>query len=65
MPEGTALRVAGWPIARQHPRGEDGTVFVTIKDESGTCSSSWPRVFARYLRSLRSLVLLVRGAVSR
>ena len=35
MPEGTALRVAGWPIARQHPRGEDGTVFVTIKDESG------------------------------
>ena len=58
LPEGTALRVAGWPIARQHPRGEDGTVFVTIEDESGEVQLIlWPRVFARYRRALRSRVL--------
>ena len=27
--------VAGWPVARQHPRGRDGTVFLTIEDETG------------------------------
>ena len=27
--------VAGWPAARQHPRGRNGTVFVTIEDETG------------------------------
>ncbi len=65
-PEGRVLRVAGWPIARQHPRGEDGTAFVTIEDESGEVQLIlWPRVFARYRRELRSQVLLVRGTVSR
>ena len=33
--EGEEVLVAGWPIARQHPRGQDGTVFVTIEDETG------------------------------
>ena len=32
-------------IAWQHPRGEDGTVFVTIEDETGpeddACFSEW------------------------
>ena len=65
-PEGKVLRVAGWPIARQHPRGEDGTAFVTIEDESGEVQLIlWPRVFARYRKELRSQVLLVRGRVSR
>ena len=27
--------MAGWPVARQHPKGQDGTVFVTIEDETG------------------------------
>ena len=27
--------VAGWPIARQHPKGRDGTIFVTLEDETG------------------------------
>ena len=58
--------MAGWPIARQHPRGEDGAAFVTIEDESGEVQLIlWPRVFARYRRELRSQVLLVRGTVSR
>ena len=40
LPEGHELMVAGWPVARQHPRGMEGTVFVTIEDETGMCSSS-------------------------
>ena len=27
--------MAGLPIARQHPKGRDGTVFVTVEDETG------------------------------
>ena len=65
-PDGTGLRVAGWPIARQHPRGEAGTVFVTIEDESGDVQCVlWPRVFARSRQALRGLVLLVTGTVTR
>ena len=33
--DGEKVLVAGWPVARQHPRGQDGTVFVTIEDETG------------------------------
>ena len=33
LDDGAAVTVAGWPVARQHPRGRDGTVFVTIEDE--------------------------------
>ena len=35
LPEGQEVLVAGWPVARQHPRGMEGTVFVTIEDETG------------------------------
>ena len=60
------ILVAGWPIARQHPRGEDSTVFVTIEDETGDAQLIlWHRVFHRSRRQLGSHVLLVRGAVSR
>ena len=65
-PDGTGLRVAGWPIARQHPRGQAGTVFVTIEDESGDVQCVlWPRVFARYRWALRGPLLLVTGTVTR
>ena len=33
MQEGDTVLVAGWPVARQHPRGKSGTVFVTVEDE--------------------------------
>ena len=66
LADGAALRVAGWPIARQHPRGKEGTVFVTIEDETGEVQVIlWPRVYARHHRDLRSQVLLIRGKVSR
>ena len=33
--EGEEVLMAGWAIARQHPKGRDGTVFVTIEEETG------------------------------
>ena len=59
--EGHKVLVAGWPVARQHPRGMDGTVFVTIEDETGDVQLIvWPRVFTRYKRELGDHVLLAR-----
>ena len=58
--------VAGWPIARQHPRGIGGTVFVTIEDETGDVQLIiWPDVFAQYKKQLRSQVILAQGVISR
>ena len=66
LPEGQRVLVAGWPVARQHPRGMEGTVFVTIEDETGDVQLIvWPRVFAQYKRKLGNHVLLARGVVSR
>ena len=66
LPDGQAVRVAGWPVARQHPRGRHGTVFVTIEDEEGDAQIIlWGQVFARYRRVLGSRLLLVSGTVSR
>ncbi len=64
--EGTEVQVAGWPVARQHPKGQEGTVFVTIEDEAGdTQLIIWPPVFERCKRLLRGQVILARGTVSR
>ena len=40
LDDGDGVAVAGWPVARQHPRGQDGTVFVTIEDETGRRSAT-------------------------
>ena len=64
--EGEEVLVAGWPIARQHPKGQDGTVFVTIEDETGDAQVIlWPQVFQQSRKQLGSHVLLVKGTVSR
>ena len=34
------LAIWHWPIAQQHPCGEDGTVFVTIKGRDGRRAAS-------------------------
>ena len=60
------ITVAGWPVARQHPRGRDGTVFVTIEDETGDVQVIvWRDLFARRRRELGSQVVEVTGRVSR
>ena len=59
------VKVAGWPVARQHPQGRNGTVFVTIEDETGdTQVIVGADVFARRHRELRSQVIAVTGRVS-
>ena len=64
--EGEEVLVAGWPVARQHPRGQDSTVFVTIEDEVGDLQLViWPQVFTKRRRELGSQVILARGVVSR
>ncbi len=64
--DGAPVAVAGWPVARQHPKGRDGTVFVTIEDETGDAQAIlWSRVFARYERELNRQVVMIAGRVSR
>ena len=66
LSEGAEALVAGWPIAGQHPKGREGTVFVTIEDEEGDVQLIlWPQVFQRHRRDLQSNIVLARGAVSR
>ena len=61
-----SVTVAGWPVARQHPRGRDGTVFVTIEDETGDVQVIvWQDLFSRRRRELGSQVVEVTGRVSR
>ena len=60
------VKLVGWPVARQHPRGRDGTVFVTIEDESGDVQVIvWRDLFGRRGRELSSEVVEVAGWVSR
>ena len=66
LEDGDLVTVAGWPVARQHPRGRDGTVFVTIEDETGDVQVIiWRDLFARRRREIRSQVVEVTGRVSR
>ena len=60
------VTVAGWPVARQHPRGRNSTVFVTIEDETGDVQAIvWRDLVAKRRRELRSQVIQVTGRVSR
>ena len=64
--DGEKVLVAGWPVARQHPRDQDGAVLVTIEEETGDVQLIlWPRAFARCRRVLGNQVILVTGRVSR
>ena len=65
-PDDASVQVAGWPVARQHPRGKSGTVFVTLEDETGDVQLIvWPHVFARYRREIGGSLILAHGTVSR
>ena len=64
--DGERIKVAGWPVARQHPKGKEGTVFVTIEDETSDVQIIvWHDLFARRGRELGSQVVEVTGRVSR
>ena len=60
------VTVAGWPVARQHPKGREGPVFVTIEDEAGDVQLIlWRDLFAGRRREIGSQVVEVAGRVSR
>ena len=60
------IRVAGWPIARQHPQGADGIVFVTIEDETGDVQAIIrPEVLARCRRALSNPLIIISGRIDR
>ena len=64
LEEGAEALVAGWPIALQHPKRQEGTVFVTIGDEEGDVQLIlWPQSFQLHHRRLQSNIVLARGAV--
>ena len=64
--DGAPVLVAGWPVARQHPKGREGAVFVTLEDETGDAQAIlWPKVFERYGRELSGQVVMIGGRVSR
>ena len=66
LDDGAPVLVAGWPVARQHPKGRNGTIFVTIEDETGDAQVIlWPDVHKRFRRELRSQVVLIAGEISR
>ena len=52
----------GWPVTGQIPRGRDGTVLVTIEDETGDLRGIiWTGLFAKHLRDLGSQVVEFAG----
>ncbi len=66
LDDGAPVLVAGWPVARQHPKGRDGTIFVTIEDETGDAQAIlWPHIYEQYRRELGSQVVLIKGEISR
>ncbi len=66
LDDGAPVLVAGWPVARQHPKGRDGTIFVTIEDETGDAQVIlWPHIYKQYKRELGSQVVLIAGEISR
>ena len=66
LDDGAPVLVAGWPVARQHPKGRDGTIFVTIEDETGDAQAIlWADVYSRYRRELGSQVVMLAGEISR
>ena len=65
-PEGKSIRVAGWPITRQHPKGRGGMVFITIEDETGDAQIFVrPEVYERCRRALNAHVIIVGGEIQR
>jgi len=66
LPEGHKVAVGGCAIARQHPRGRNGTVFITIEDESSDVQLIlWPHIFNLFKHELREPLFVAHGEISR
>ena len=66
MREGELVSVCGMGIARQHPRGDKGTIFVTVEDESSDIQLIlWSDIHKKYIRVLEDPIILATGKISR
>jgi len=65
--KGTRVSVAGLVMGRQRPATASGVVFISMEDETGTCSLIvYQNVFAQYDHVARnSQLLLVHGHIER
>jgi error-prone DNA polymerase len=64
LADGTAVRVAGLVVRRQHPLAK--AYFITLEDETGHAPLVvWPGDYVRLRHLLREPVLLIAGTVSR
>jgi error-prone DNA polymerase len=65
MPDKALVRVAGLVLVRQRPSTANGTIFVTLEDETGTANLIvWARVAKRFRRALLgAAALLVYGRI--
>lgn len=64
--DGEEVLVAEWPIARQHPRGRNGTVFRHHRGRARGCPTHPLAAGLRPMpRELRSQVIQARGVISR
>lgn len=63
--EGKRIRVAGWPVARQHPKGRGGAVLIPIENKAGDVHLFiWVEVYKRRRKALNGQVALVRRAAA-
>ncbi|WP_018231836.1 error-prone DNA polymerase [Thioalkalivibrio thiocyanodenitrificans] len=62
-PHGRHVRYIGLVITRQHPASANGTVFLTLEDETGTVNAIvWPGLVDRYRREvIMGRLLEIRG----
>ena len=64
--DGDSVVIAGWAIARQHPRGHSGIVFITIEYETSDVPLIlWPQVFNEFNSVISNPLMLVKGKISR
>ena len=62
-PQNSNLWVAGLVIVRQRPHTANGTLFITLEDETGTANIiCWEKIFNKYKNiAIYSQLLLVYG----
>tara|TARA_Y100001968_G_C18718344_1_gene418952 strand:- start:140 stop:481 length:342 start_codon:yes stop_codon:yes gene_type:complete len=66
-PSKSNLWIAGLVIVRQRPRTANGTLFITLEDETGTANIiCWKNVFQKYKSTaIFSQLLLVNGILQK
>ena len=66
-PQNSNLWVAGLVIVRQRPHTANGTLFITLEDETGTANIiCWKNIFKKYKNvAIYSQLLLVYGTLKR